>query len=100
MVFVWDGIRTASARFALLQADLSRSSLPNRVVRGRGREFQVSDGGCSVTAPLGCDVMMTDDKCEWLLFYLACREREHIAIYALRAPPSRQCRIVTLHAGR
>lgn len=58
----------------------------------------MSDGGCSVTAPLGCDVMMTDDKCEWL-FYLACREREHIAIYALRAPPSRQCRIVTLHAG-
>lgn len=50
----------------------------------------MSDGGCSVTAPLGCECV------EWL-FYLADRA-ERIIICSARAP-SRQCRIVTLHAG-
>ena len=76
MVFVWD-MRTASARFALLQADASRSSFAEQGSSGQRRRFQVSDGGCSVTAPLG----MSN---EWL-FYLAERERASIAIYVLCA---------------
>lgn len=50
----------------------------------------MSDGGCSVTAPLGCECVR--------MAVLPCRQsRAHYYISA-RAP-SRQCRIVTLHAG-
>jgi len=80
-------MRTASARLALLQADLSRSSLPNRAVRGRG-SFRCRKRGCSVTAPLGCGTL------------LACRERaKSIVIYRSARTGRRQCSIVTLHAG-
>jgi hypothetical protein len=53
-VFVWD-MRTASARFALLQAEFSRSSLPKRAVRDRG-SFRCRGRGCPVNAPLGMRV--------------------------------------------
>jgi len=90
---VWD-MRTASARLALLQAELSRSSLPNRAVRGRG-SFRCRKRGCSVTAPLGCDLRCECDVGPCLLAERA----KSIVIYRSARTGRRQCSIVTLHAG-
>lgn len=79
-------MRTASARLALLQAGLSRSSLPNC--------FRCRKRGCSVTAPLGWPAMRV-----WC-WTLRCRERaKSVVIYLSARTGRRPCSIVTLHAG-